>query len=164
MKILFVLFFFPVLIVQSQSRLDKKIAAGVLQVSCEQPNEKNPVTINAMIVREADSIAVIVKARLAYGWHIYQYVPSTLPYIAMEQILKLPENIRAVGHWKNTDPQTSSNDPGVLIYTDEAIFIHKAVVLSEDKSADKIKAGLYYQTCDLRQCLPPVEKTIALSY
>ncbi|MGN6419540.1 MAG: hypothetical protein ACTHMC_18715 [Pseudobacter sp.] len=37
---------------------------------------------------EKDSVAVIVKAALAPGWHIYQFVPSTLPYIPIDCIIK----------------------------------------------------------------------------
>ena len=148
----------------AQSRLDKKISVRVKQIVCPMPDESNPVTLNAQSVTDKDSIAIIVKVSVAPGWHIYAYVPSTQPYIAIDQILQLPENFKAVGEWKKTEPSASSDDPGVLIYENEAVFIHKAVKLSHAKTDGILKAGLYYQTCNLRQCLPPKEKTLTLKY
>ena len=164
MKLIFLAFLFFAIHISAQSKLDVKIMEGTRQMACPQPDEGNPVTLKAQLVNEGDSIAVIVKASMAEGWHIYAYVPSTLPYIAIENILQLPEGIRAVGTWKKTEPTASAMDPGVLMYGRQAVFIHKAVKLPGAKPDGVIKAGLYYQTCDLRQCLPPEEQVFPLKY
>ena len=148
------------LCLHAQSGFDKKIAQAVKQLSCAEPGPEEPVTLNAGILIEKDSIAVIVKVRLAPGWHIYQYVPSNLPYIPIDHILKLPENFQSSGKWEMSRPLPSANDPGVLIYEKEAWFVHKALRLSALPGI--VRTGLYYQTCDLNQCLPPVEKTFEL--
>ncbi|MGN6399804.1 MAG: protein-disulfide reductase DsbD domain-containing protein [Flavisolibacter sp.] len=163
MKIFLLVILLPALSASAQSKLDIKVQEAANHLTCLPPNESNPVTINVQAVNEGDSMAVIVKASMAPGWHIYAYVPSTQPYITIEQILHLPENIKAVGQWQKTEPEASSDEPGVLIYEDEAVFIHKAVKLSPTKTRGVIKAGLYYQTCNLRQCLPPKEKIFELS-
>jgi hypothetical protein len=163
MKILFLVILIPVLSASAQSKLDVKVKEAVDHLTCPQPDERNPVSLNVQMVNEGDSTAIIVKARMAPGWHIYAYVPSTQPYIPIEQVLHLPENMKAVGEWKKTEPEASSDDPGVLIYQHEAVFIHKAVKISPMKTRGVIKAGLYYQTCNLRQCLPPKEKIFELS-
>ena len=163
MKFFLLVTLFPVLSANAQSRLDVKIKERSKQMVCPKPDENNPVTLDAQSVSEKDSIAVIVKVAMAPGWHIYAYVPDTQPYIPIDQILQLPENMKSVGEWIKTEPETSSDDPGVLIYKDEAVFIHK-VVKSSKRNAGVIKAGLYYQTCNLRQCLPPREKTFELRY
>ncbi len=161
--VLFIPLFF-VFFSNAQNKFDAKISESARQLSCPVPNERNPVTLNAQLVIEKDSIAVIVKASIAPGWHIYAYVPSNLPYIKMDHILELPDNVRAVGKWQNTRPTSSANDPGVLIYEQTAVFIQKTVRSSAARPGGVIKAGLYYQTCNLRQCLPPVEKKIELSF
>lgn len=161
MKSVLLILLFPVFCAHAQSGFDKKIAAAAKALSCAIPGEQEPVTLNATLVYEKDSIAVIVKTALAPGWHIYQYVPQTLPYIAIDHVLQLPKSIVAVGAWIKPEPMASSNDPGVLIYEDEAVFVHKAV-RKENGNKEKLTAGLYYQTCNLRQCLPPVEKTFEL--
>jgi hypothetical protein len=163
MKLIFLIILFPVLCAGAQSKLDVKIMETGKHLACRQPDERDPVTMNAQLVKVGDSIAIIIKVSMASGWHIYAYVPPTLPYIAIDQILKLPANVMAVGDWKKTEPEATSNDPGVLIYENEAVFIHKAVELQHAKSGI-ITAGLYYQTCNLRQCLPPKEITYELKY
>jgi DsbC/DsbD-like thiol-disulfide interchange protein len=162
MRILLLLIVFPLFQASAQTGFDTRIAGAVAKLQCTEPDEENPVTLNAQVIMEKDSIAVIVKSRLATGWHIYDYVPSSLPYIPIEHILQLPDGIRAVGAWKKTESSPSAADPGVLIFEKEAVFIHKAVKLPGAKISGAIKAGLYYQTCDLNQCLPPVEKLIEL--
>lgn len=154
----------PALYANAQSSLDTKVAAAAKQLKCATPDEEKPVTLNAQLIKEGDSIAVIVKVQMAPGWHIYQYVPSSQPYIQIEHILKVPENLRAVGEWEKTKATSSASDPGVLIYEEEAVFIHKALKLSDGKADDVVKAGLYYQTCNLRQCLPPAEEIFDLKY
>lgn len=163
MKFIFLALLFPVVSASAQSGFDVKIMEAAKHIACPQPDERTPVTLNAQSVNEGDSVAIIVKVSIAPGWHIYAYVPSTQPYIAIDHILQLPENVRTVGEWKKTEPEVSSSDPGVLIYKDEAVFIHKAVKLPRG-AGGLIKAGLYYQTCDLRQCLPPKERTFDLKY
>lgn len=164
MKIIILAVLFSSISAAAQSKLDVKIRETVKHIVCPQPDEREPVTLNAQSVNEGDSIAVIVKVSLAPGWHIYAYVPPASPYIVIDQVLRLPENVRSVGDWKKSEPETTSDDPGVLIYKDEAVFIHKAVKLRNAKGEGLIKAGLYYQTCNLRQCLPPKEKTFELKY
>lgn len=159
---LFIIFLSSGLCANAQSAFDKKITAAVAQLTSNEPTNENPVTLNARILLEKDSIAIIVKVGMAPGWHIYQYVPSTMPYIAIEHILKLPEGFQSVGKWEISKPFPSSNDPGVLIYEKQAWFVHKVVRSAGIRSNEIIQTGLYYQTCDLHQCLPPVEKIIEL--
>lgn len=146
----------------AQSGFNKKIADAVKQLSCAEPTEQEPVTLNAGLLAEKDSIAVIVKVKMAPGWHIYQYVPSNMPYIPIELLLKLPDGMQAVGKWEKAKPFPSANDPGVLIYENEAWFVQKVVRSSKAAAGITIQTGLYYQTCDLKQCLPPVEKMFDL--
>lgn len=165
MKALLLMFLIPILSSNAQIGFDSRIAEAVEKLQCAEPDETHPVTLNAQIVKQQDSIAVIVKCRIAPGWHIYDYVSPTLPYIAIENIFQLPQNIRSVGTWKKTASVPSAMDPGVTIYEQEAVFIHKALRLESDTAAGGIiKTGLYYQTCNLRQCLRPVETTFSLSY
>ncbi len=164
MKILFFIFLFPVFCAHGQSSFDAKIAEASGQLKCDAPDERNPVSLNAVLVTEKDSIAVIVKAVMAPGWHIYAYVPSTLPYIQMDPVLKLPATVKKAGDWMKTRPTASANDRGVLIYENEAVLVQKAVKAPGTPAGGIINTGLYYQTCNLRQCLPPLEKTFDLRY
>ena len=161
-NLFFLVFLFSCLSAGAQSKFDLKIKETVKLMTCPQPDERSPVTLSAQSVNEGDSVAIILKVSMAPGWHIYAYVPPTLPYIAIDQILRLTENVKAVGEWRKTEPEASSSDPGVLIYEDDALFIHKAIKTTGFRSNEVIKTGLYYQTCNLRQCLPPEENIIEL--
>ena len=162
MRAILLVFLVPFFQGKAQSALDRKIAAAMKTLSCPRPNEASPVMLNAALVVAGDSIGVIVKVELAPGWHIYDYVPSTLPYIPIDTILRLPGDLRAVGAWIKSVSSSSAMDPGVLIFENEAVFIHK--VIRAAPGGGKIQTGLYYQTCNVRQCLPPVEKTIDLIF
>ncbi|MEJ2884786.1 hypothetical protein [Pedobacter sp. GR22-6] len=146
----------------AQSTFDKKILEAVKQLKCAEPSDEAPVRLNAGLVAERDSVAVVVKVQLAVGWHIYQYVPASMPYIAMDHILKIPEGLKAAGNWVISPPFPSAQDKGVLIYEKQAWFIHKMLRTAGLKKDAVVKAGLYYQTCDLRQCLQPVEEVFDL--
>jgi hypothetical protein len=164
MKAVFILLLFPVLLVNAQTRFDAKINEAAKQLTCAIPDERNPVTLNAKLIFDGDSIAVIVKTSIAHGWHIYQYVPATLPYIPIDHILEFPLNLKKSGGWIRSRPMSSVNDPGVLIYEQSAIFIHKLVKVPSTQEDGVIRTGLYYQTCNLKQCLPPAEKIFELKY
>lgn len=140
--------------------LDKKINEAIAELICEPPTEQDPVSLNATVVSTGDSLAVILKARMAPGWHIYQLVPPHMPYVAADPIFSLPGEVEVPDKWQTSDPIPSPTDRGVLIHEDEAWFVLKMPVLNQFDGPLDAKTGLYYQTCDHRQCLPPVEKTI----
>lgn len=144
---------------------DKRIARAADSLVCAEPDEERPVTLNAKLVADhgGDSVAVIIKACLAPGWHIYAYVPENMPYILTECLLQSDANAKPVGTWSKSIPKTSTTDKGVMIYEDVALFTHK-LKKTFTSVQGKIGTGLYYQTCNLQQCLPPVETKIELTY
>ncbi|WP_341838649.1 protein-disulfide reductase DsbD domain-containing protein [Chitinophaga pollutisoli] len=115
-----------------------------------------------MVVVDNDSLAVIVKTEILPGWHIYAFVPENQPYIQLDPILDAPASLRKAGAWIKSKPMASVNDPGVLIYENHALFVQKFA--RTDKTSGKIKAGLYFQCCDIKQCLPPDERTVELEF
>lgn len=164
MKIILAFIFLPFLQAHAQSSFEAAITDAAKQLSCPETDEQRPVTLNAGLVQEKDSIAIVLKVKLAPGYHIYQYVPPSLPYIPIKHILQAPEGLRSMGGWVKSRATSSVNDPGVLIYEQEALFIQKMVRKDSGKSHGIIRAGLYFQACNLRQCLMPEEKAFELAY
>src|SRR5690606_6658609 len=109
----------------AQESLDKLISEKLAAIECEKPTEADPLSLNAGVVSSGDSVAVIIKADIAEGWHIYQLVPEHLPYVATEYVLRLPENISADGKWSTSDPRPSNTDRGVLIHEGGVWFVYK---------------------------------------
>jgi hypothetical protein len=149
----------------SKESLDRKISKAAAGLICPIADEQNPVTLNSMLVTDfqGDSIAVIVKANLAKGWHIYAFVPENQPYIVTECLLEPDANLQPVGKWVKSAPIASNTDKGVFIYENTAFFIHKMKKKSKNVKG-KISTGLYYQTCNLQQCLPPIEVKMEVAY
>lgn len=144
---------------------DEQISSAANSLVCPIADEQKPVTLNAKLVYDikSDSVAVIVKANIAEGWHVYAFVPENQPYIVTECLLEPDANAKPAGTWIKSVPKASTTDKGVFIYEDTAIFIRKLKKTSKTVKG-KIITGLYYQTCNLRQCLPPAEEKIELDY
>jgi len=147
-----------------KSLFEKQLASGIKELGCSLPDEQEPVKINAVLIKEkgTDKMAVVIKALIAPGWHLYAFVPSNMPYIPTQCLLKLPEGITAVSDWEKTKPMSSGIAAGVLVWEQEVVFVRRLKVEKSDMKG-VIEAGLSYQTCDLRQCLPPAEKWFNLN-
>lgn len=147
-----------------KSSFEKQLASGIKALECLLPDEREPIKINAVLIKEkgTDKMAVVIKALIAPRWHLYAFVPSDMPYLPTRCLLKLPAGVTAVGDWEKTRPMSSGIGPGVLVWEQEVVFVQR---LRADVSGMKgvIQAGLSYQTCDLRQCLPPAEKWFNLN-
>lgn len=157
---IFIILLLSGLFANGQSALDHKVAKAIATMECAVPTERDPVTLKATLVSDGDSSAVIVKVVMAPEWHIYQYVPPNSPYVQLENMLSLPKGLVTVGKWQFSEPIRYVNDHTVLIHEEKAWFVQKIVGRVEKGSI--INTGLYYQTCDHRQCLPPVEVKLAV--
>lgn len=126
------------------------------------PNPMDPLALNATIVWSNDKsqLAVVIKATLLEGWHIYAYVPETQPYINTELRLELPKGISSIGDWEM--PYNTPYEKGIYVYEETLVFVQYCTVNSFNEEAI-ISAGLYYQTCDQHKCFPPTTKTKRLS-
>lgn len=128
----------------------------------DRPLVSDPVMFNAQLVWRDDKkqVAVVMKVDVHYDWHIYAIVPPTQPYITSKLILDLPTGVSPIGKWEKPSVYPSSDD--IYVYKGELVFIH---YLSVDETIrdGKLNCGIYYQTCDERQCLPPQSKTLKLS-
>lgn len=131
-------------------------AASKLGIS--QSDMSDPVTVNAAVVwnKTKDKIAVIVKASILEGWHIYAFVPQTQPYIQYKMELKLPEGVEPITDWEV--PAPFPYEDGIFVFREELIFTRFFEI--QQDSRGEIFAGLFYQTCDIKQCLPPQSKII----
>ncbi|WP_163410256.1 protein-disulfide reductase DsbD domain-containing protein [Flavobacterium ajazii] len=136
----------------------KKVQKAAASLSVEKPQNSDPVSVNSQLIWNKDKsrLAVIIKANILSGWHIYAYVPADQPYIKTDIVLELPEGITPLEEW--TKPSAYPYEDNIFIYEGEIVFTRIFTVNNPEKDA-VITVGLFYQTCDLRQCLPPRNKT-----
>lgn len=126
-------------------------------MSVDQPLLRDPVALNAKIVwgKDRKQFAVVMKVRVLRDWHIYAHVPNTQPYIETELKVNLPKGVSGISDWQKPNAYPSSD--GVFVYEGNLIFI-KYFSAENITENTEITVGLYYQTCDLKQCLPPNTK------
>jgi hypothetical protein len=103
----------------------------------------------------ADKKLLLLKVKLLKNWHIYSYVPRESPFIQSQLSLILPSGIKLEGDWKSSAAKPMPGDPGVMIYEEEASFVQELSVAANFVKGSKGTISLYYQACDVSQCLPP---------
>jgi DsbC/DsbD-like thiol-disulfide interchange protein len=129
------------------------------------PDDEYPVSVNSVLVKDTNSdfMAVVIKARIAEGWHIYSSVPATHHYIVTELTLELPMGVEKIGEWLNPLSKESTKEKGVYIYENQVVFIHYLKTKEGVNMEGSIKAGIDYQCCDSSMCNPPQTKLFKLS-
>lgn len=142
---------------QPEAAFAKKVEKAALAFKLKDPIVSDPVSVDARLVwnESKNQLAVVVKAKLFPGWHIYAYVPSTQPYIQYKMVLDLPKGVTPLSEWNK--PNSYPHEDNIFVYKGQIIFTRYFSVKDLGSGA-KITAGLYYQTCDIRQCLPPNTK------
>lgn len=159
---IFFMVFLAVHLGQAQSskvspQLKEKVAKVASELETFVPYQLDPLSLNATIVWAADrtQFAVVLKALVLDNWHIYAYVPPTQPFIATELKLDLPPGISTIGDWEK--PAFNPYQDGIYVYKGELVFVQYC--LAEDIGQEnQVRAGLYYQSCDLHKCFLPREK------
>ncbi len=146
-------------------RFDQDIEKAVTALKCKLPDQQFPVSVEARLIQDqqSDSLAVIIKVLIADGWHIYSSVPKNMPYIVTEYILEPDTKVKKAGNWKKTKAAESGTEKGVMLYENQAIFIHK-LKKTTPSAKGELNVGLYYQCCNKLQCMVPTEQTFKLNY
>ena len=124
------------------------------------PTRQDPLAMNAAVVwsTKKDQLAVVMKVNLLEKWHIYAYAEENTPFIMSKIICELPKGIMPIGEWVKSESEASTD--GLHIYEGELFFIRFYQVKDDSLigKGTEFKCGLYYQTCDPNQCLPPSTK------
>jgi hypothetical protein len=164
----FYIFFYLLFVIHSafsqekvKDDLRKKAQEAAKGLGVLAPDMRSPVSVNAKAIWSDDKkqLAVILKVEVLDNWHIYAHVPPDQPYIESELRLSAPEGLTALEKWETPVPYPYED--GIFVYKGSLLFIRyfsvkKAV---ENKT---VEVGLYYQTCDIRQCLPPELEMVKL--
>lgn len=155
----------------STMRADGSIAdqfkEQIAALTVPEPSKSDPVSVASAVfpaqVRAGQRAVVVVKVRMAPGWHIYAYVPPSEPYIVARKQLELPSSLQAAGDWQNPPARPYDFDTHVFVWEDEQSFTREIKVVAGAAGKQTLSAGLFYQTCNRRVCLPPTKKLTSLA-
>lgn len=136
-----------------------------IALSLMTPDEQYPVSVNSILVKDinSDFMAVVIKAKIAAGWHIYASLPATHHYIVTDFILELPSSVEKIGEWIKPISKESAKEKGVYIYEREVVFVHYLKATARGNTESIIQTGLDYQCCDSTMCNPPQTKLFKLA-
>ena len=145
-----------------EDELRKKVEEAAAGLDVPAPDPFSPVSVKAGTVWSDDKkqLALIMKVEVLENWHIYALVPPDQPYIQSELRLLPPDGLTPLEKWETPVPYAYGD--GIFVYKGSLLFIH---YFSVKKTVDNktLEAGLYYQTCDFNQCLPPELEMIKLA-
>jgi hypothetical protein len=142
--------------------LKRKAREAAAGFTIPAPDMLSPVSVNAKAVWSDDKkqLAVIMKVEVLDNWHIYAHVPPDQPYIVSELRLSAPDGIMPVEEWETPIPYSYAD--GILVYKGSLIFIRYFSV-KKVLTNMTVGVGLYYQTCNINECLPPELEMIKLA-
>ena len=131
-----------------------EIRRAVSRMVTEETNDHEPVAVAADVVVLQDGNQLLtVKLAIHPGYHIYNYVAKSDPFIATEVEVVLPDGYTVVGSMKVPSGEFY-NQSGTTVF-------HDSVVISQEFSgagAGELTCTVNYQCCDSNICFPPGEK------
>ncbi|SFW27469.1 Disulphide bond corrector protein DsbC [Cellulophaga fucicola] len=145
--------------VQSQGKENKIV------IPLEEPTMLDPVSVGAMLLDTDDSLVktVVLRAQILEGFHIYAYVSPKDPYINSKIGIELPEGVVNVGEMKKPSPEAYPGKKDLFVYVGEVDFKQNIALSREDIKGSTVTCWIYYQSCDVNMCLPPIKKEIILT-
>jgi len=129
-----------------------------------EPSRVEPVTaamgFDRSSVYPGETLEILVRVRIAGGYHIYGTGSVAGPFSPATLSLELPDALTMAGDW--IVPRSTVTRSGESIYTDSVLFRRRVKVkLNALEKRLSIKGELRCQACDEELCRPPGK--IALS-
>ncbi len=131
---------------------------------------ENPVqwslTVKNSRVKRGGRIVALVTARIAPGWHVYSITQP--PGGPVATVITVPDDPAFSLAAPITGPKPDKEfDPNFRMetetYEDSAVFKLPLLVKSDAPPNSTLHVGVYFQTCDAHQCLPPARLSLSAS-
>ena len=137
------------------------IALGLLGAGpADEPDSKRPVVADASLVpskgQAGSPWTLVIRVRLAPGWHIYAADRPTGGSIPTTLKLKLPEGVQARDDWEYPGPIPDPLGQG-WVYEGRELTFRRTLAVAPGVAAGPIQVGCEfgYQACDASSCRPP---------
>ncbi len=131
----------------------KKAKEETKQVSyMNQPDANNPVTVQVKAKQiENNKVEVNISLNILTGYHIYNKVGSSDPYLPLKLAFSLPDNCQLEGDAKMPVAKPFGSS-GTTIYEDK-VTLTQLVDCGQIPST--ITCEVSFQCCDAHVCMPP---------
>lgn len=142
---------------------DARLRARAVAAPCPKVTATAPVAATAMLshatARPGDVITAAVRVHMADGWHTYGALPKGSPYRPLAIHPALPEGWSVVGAVDAPASEPYASEPGVEIYTGDAVFLVRLRVPRDaDAGEHDLDFDVSFMVCDESACLPPGEQ------
>jgi hypothetical protein len=105
-------------------------------------------------------ITLVVRLKIADGWHVYAQVPQDVQYKPIKIDAQLPDGVRWNEDWQ-TPLATNGDVPGLTEYRGDVVFTRQFYSTATIAKA-KINGTVQFQVCDVQQCMPAAKASFEI--
>ena len=143
------------------------IQSSDVEIEVDEPSGANPVSIGAVVVPATvgpgELVTLLVRAKLASGWHIYAADRESGPTVATTLELQLPAGVEKKGDWQCPEPELYETVLGATyIYHDTADFLVPLRVADDAAGNLRIACEFGYQACNDDICHVPTRQSVSV--
>jgi hypothetical protein len=113
------------------------------------------VAFAASLVEDEQGLALVVRARIAEGWHLYARVGPGSAYRATSLAAELPAGLVADGDWLRPPARPYAGQPATAVFEGAVRFRLPLTRAGALDTADLGAVSISYQVCDAQRCLAP---------
>jgi hypothetical protein len=139
------------------------VRTAIAAMNLADPSDVAPVSAGATVAtyfhsregnfsKKGALVTLVVRLKVADGWHLYAKVPQDVPYKPVKIDAQLPDNFRWNEDWQ-TPLSTDGDVPGLTEYRGDVVFTRQFYSASAIGKA-KISGTVQFQVCDVQQCMP----------
>jgi hypothetical protein len=139
------------------------VRTSIDAMSITDPTDVTPVSVGATVAtyfhsregnfsKKGALITLVVRVKVADGWHVYAQVPQDVPYKPIKVDAQLPDGSRWNEDWQ-TPLATNGDVPGLMEYRGDVVFTRQFYSTTAVAKA-KVGGNVQFQVCDVQQCMP----------
>ena len=138
------------------------LRTAVDAMSVTEPTDVAPVSVGATVAtyfhskegnfsKKGALVTLVVRLKVADGWHVYAQVPQDVPYTPIKIDAQLPDALHWNEDWQ-TPLATNGDVPDLMEYRGDVFFTRQFYSSATAKA--KINGNVQFQVCDVQQCMP----------
>ena len=146
------------------------IRTAIDAMSITDPTDVAPVSVGSTAAtyfhskegnfsKKGALVTLVVRLKVADGWHVYAQVPQDVPYKPVTIDAQLPDGLRWNEDWQ-TPLATNGDVAGLTEYRGDVVFTRQFYSTTAVKT--KIDGDVQFQVCDVQRCMPVAKASFAV--